>query len=344
MLMIEKRRSDMLKPKSSLVVLMIVCLLVAPMLSQAASKPIIIRTGYAMNTEESVHFGGLKFAEIVAKKTNDRIQVKLYPAGQLGDTTQEMGNLKMGEQEIYIETGTVGSRFVADFLVLTVPFLMRDNDHANKVYNGAIGMELANKLLKTQGIRMITSSWDIAPRHLLTKKKVTSLKDLTGLKVRVPQNPIFLKSWKELGASPTPMSLPEVYLGLQQGAIEGVEMPLDWISTQKYYEAAKYCWLTYHAYEMRSVYMNDKFFQSLTPEDQKIVRDALIEAGVYQNKILDDQFKSIKDQLSKQGVVFSDMPAAERERAAAITLKVGVDEEAGGRWEKGLISKIRAVK
>ena len=253
----------MLKYKTSLFVSMIVCLffLVAPMLSQAASKPIVIRTGYAMNTEESVHFGGLKFAEIVAKKTNDRIQVKLYPAGQLGDTTQEMGNLKMGEQEIYIESGTVGSRFVPDFLVLTVPFLLRDNDHANKVYNGAVGVELADKLLKSQGIRMITSSWEIAPRHLLTKKKVSSLKDLMGSKVRVPQNPIFLKSWKELGASPTPMSLPEVYLGLQQGAIEGVEMPLDWISTQKYYEAAKYCWLTYHAYEMRSVYMNDKFFQ-----------------------------------------------------------------------------------
>ena len=335
----------MSKFKIAIVLSLMGCFCIAaPTFTQAASKPIVIRTGYAMNTEESVHFGGLKFAEIVSKKTNDRIQVKLYPAGQLGDTTVEMGNLKMGEQEIYIETGTVGSRFVPDFLVLTVPFLMRDSEHANKVYNGAIGAELAEKLLKSQGIRMMTSNWDIAPRHLLTKKKVSNFGELKGMKVRVPNNPIFLKSWKELGASPTPMTLSEVYLGLQQGAVEGVEMPLDWISTQKYYEAAKYCWLTYHAYEMRSVYMNDKFFQSLTPDDQRIVHDALVEAGAYQNKILADQFKSLGDQLKKAGVTFTEMTRAERDKAAALTQKVGLEEEASGRWAKGLMQRIKDVR
>ena len=310
----------------------------------AAEKPITIRIGHIMATDQAHHFGALKFAEIVSKATNDRIQVKVFPASQLGSATAQMGNVKMGSQEMFIESGSVGSRLENDFLVFLVPFLIRDHQHAQKVYSGAVGAELNKKLAKRQGIRVLTSNWDRAPRHLLTKIPVSKLDDLKGIKIRVPANPIFLKSWKALGASPTPMEFTEIYLGLQQGAIEGVELSLDFIYTQKYYEIAKNCALTYHFYEMASVFANEKFFQSLSPTDQKLIRNALVEAGNYQNNVLANQFKDLTDKMKNAGVVFREFTPEEKMKAAALTKKVGEDMEANGKWTKGLIARILDVK
>lgn len=326
-------------------VLFVACLWLFGTLSAAAAeKQTIIRIGHIMATDQAHHLGAVKFAEIVSKATNDRIQVKVFPASQLGSATAQMGNVKMGSQEMFVESGTVGSRLEPDFLVLLVPFLIKNHEHARKVYSGEVGAELAEKLAEKQGIRVLTSNWDRAPRHLLTKKPISKLDDLKGVKVRVPANPIFLKGWKALGASPTPMEFSEIYLGLQQGTIEGVELSLDFIYAQKYYEVAKQCTLTYHFYEMASVYANEKFFQSLSPEDQKLVKDALVDAGNYQNKVLEEQFKVLSEKMKQEGVIFKELSAEEKSRAAELAKKVGEEEEAAGKWTKGLISRIHDVK
>ncbi|MGA2466833.1 MAG: TRAP transporter substrate-binding protein [Thermodesulfobacteriota bacterium] len=316
---------------------------ITPVPIPAAENPIVIRIGHIQSTDQSQHSGLLKCAEIVSKKTNDRIQVKVFPSSQLGSATAQLGNVKMGTQEMLIEAGPLGSRLEPDFLALLVPFLIRDKEHVQKIFSGAIGLEMVDKLVKKHGIRVLTSNWDRGPRQLLTKIQVSNLADLKGLKIRVPGNPVFLKSWKALGAAPTPMEFSEIYLGLQQGIVDGVELPLDMIYTQKYYEIAKYCALTYHWFEWGSVFANDKFFQSLSPGDQKIVQDALVEGGNYQNKVLADQLTSLSDQMKKGGVIFTNFPETERQKAAAIAQKVGEDEEVAGKWTKGLISKIREV-
>lgn len=310
----------------------------------AEANKVTIRLGHILNTENATHLGAVRFSEIVSKATNGRIEVKVFPASQLGSATAQLANVKMGTQEMFIESGTVGSRMEPDFLVLLVPFLVKDQEQSRKIYTGPLGQEIAEKLARKQGIRVLASGWDRTPRQLLAKPVVAKLGDLKGLKIRVPANPIFLKCWKALGAAPTPMEFSEIYLGLQQGTIDGVELPLDLIYMQKFHEIAKNLTLTNHYFEECSVFANEKSFQGLQATDRKVIVDALQEAGRHQNMVLWDQLKEITDNMKKQGVVFHEWSASDREQAAATTAKVGAEEEDAGKWSKGLISRVHAVK
>jgi tripartite ATP-independent transporter DctP family solute receptor len=310
----------------------------------AQQAPKVARLGHNTATNQPNHVAALKFAEIVAKKTNNRIDVKVFPAQQLGSSTEQVGSLKMGTQEFMIDTAGVASRLEPDFSALTVSFLIKNEDQAKKVYSGPILKEMGDKLLKSSGIRMLTVNMDRAPRHLLTKTPVAKLADVKGMKLRTPNNPIFLASWKALGAAATPMEFSEVYLGLQQGVIDGIENPVDLIYTQKFYEVVKSLTLTNHLFEKGALFVSEKFYQGLSPADQKAVQEAAVEAGEYHNKALTDQIKMIPDELKKSGVKFIEWSDNDKETAAALTEKAGQEQETDGKWTKGLVSKIRATK
>lgn len=327
---------------SLLMIFLFVCFLTYT--SSAAEKPIVIHAGHIFAPGSATDEGALKFAEFVSKRTNGRIQVKIFPASQLGGTTAQLQNVKMGTQEILFEALVSAARVQTEMWALAIPFLLKNDEQAKNIYSGPIVKDICEKLLKGSGIRVLTANWARSNRILLTKSPVSKLSDLKGMKLRVPTNPMFVKCWKALGASPTPMELPEVYMGLQQGILDGVELTIDLMYGHKHYEIAKNLTLTNHQFEFTAAFMNEKSFQSLSSDDKKVIQEASIEAGEYQNKVLSDNVKSYIAHMKKERVTFIEFPDSEKERWASITEKVGMDEEANGQWPKGLVSRIRAVR
>jgi tripartite ATP-independent transporter DctP family solute receptor len=206
---------------------------------------------------------------------------------------------------------------------------------------GPIGQEMADKLEKQHGLKVLDQNWLRLPRHLLSRKPVKSVADVKGLKIRIPELTSYIEPWKALGASPTPIAFSEVYLALQQGVVEAMECPVDLIYTQKLHEPAKYLILTAHQAEPGNLVMNAKLYNSLSSKEQKIIMKAAKEAGEYNNKLTQDNEQSVINKMKAEGVTFIEVNRAEFVEKAKDVPKM---LEAKGLWSKGLYEKAMKVK
>jgi len=165
-------------------------------------------------------------------------------------------------------------------------------------------------------LKILTANWVYGDRHLLVKKPVRKLADLKGMKVRVPNNTIQIKGFEVLGAVPTPMPLGEVYTALQQGVVDGLENPIPVLYKGKFAEVAKYLVLTGHVKNFTTWICGTKVFNSLTPEQQKILMEAGDAAGAYNNSVYADLEKDCLEKMRASGVEVIEVDLSEFKEAA----------------------------
>lgn len=211
-----------------------------------------------------------KFAKEVEKLSNGKLKIGIYGDGTLGDDKDLLEGMKVGTTDIWIGGSGVLSSSSETAKILTIPFMFRDREHFNKVYNGEVGKEISEKIQKESGYKVL-SYWDRGARWLTTNNEVKQPDDLKGLKIRVPDSPVFVNSWKTLGAAPTPMEFGEVFTSIQQGVIDGQENPLSLIYNSKFNEVVKYLVRTEHVREPISMVISDQTFNSLSPEFQDVL-------------------------------------------------------------------------
>ncbi|MDR1827054.1 MAG: TRAP transporter substrate-binding protein DctP, partial [Methylobacteriaceae bacterium] len=176
--------------------------------------------------------------------------------------------------------------------------------------------EQSDKLAE-KGLKIITANWIYGDRHILTKKLVKTPEDVKGLKIRVPANTIQVKGFEVLDAAPTPMALGEVYTALQQGTIDGMEHTIPNLLAGKYYEVIKYVALDSHIKNTTVWLTGTEFFNSLTPEQQKLLVDTGNEAGIYDTKLYFEAEKAAREELEKLGVTFTEVDREEFKKKAA---------------------------
>jgi TRAP-type C4-dicarboxylate transport system substrate-binding protein len=136
---------------------------------------------------------------------------------------------------------------------------------------------------------------------------VKNLADLKGMKIRVPEIPVSVESWRAFGANPTPMAFGEVYTGLQQGVIDGQENPLAIISSAKLAEVQKYVVKTKHIYGYVALAMSEKSYQKLTPDQRAAIVEAAKEATAFENKLVWDNEAQLAKDLQAKGMQFVDV-------------------------------------
>jgi TRAP-type transport system periplasmic protein len=286
----------------SILLVSVSVLLLTPWLAAAGAK-YTIKFGSANEPDHYHTLAGNKFAEIVKARTNGEVEVNHFPAQQLG-TEPEMISLTQGGtmQMVNVSPGNLGN-YVKEFQVMLCPFLWRDYAHLQKTMEGPIGKELADKLLASNGLKVLDTLWVNGARHLTTKSlAVTKPEDLKGVKIRSPQAPIYLAAVKSLGAVPIPIDFGELYMALQQGVAEGQENALGTIESKKYYEVQKFVSLTGHMYQSQVILMNAKFFNSLPEPYQKVILDAVKEAREYNNKLQLEADQKALEKFAKLGM------------------------------------------
>jgi TRAP-type transport system periplasmic protein len=244
-----------------------------------------------------------KFAAEVGKRTNGEVEIKVFGAGQIGGLKDNAEGVRLGTLDFSCVDGAQIGLFHSRAGIVSLPFLFRDYPHYKKVVQGPVGIQLANEIREKANIRIL-SYWPAGFRVIASRNKpIKSAADMRGLKIRIPEVPIYVETMKALGANATPMPWGEVYTAMQTGVVDAIEVPSDTIYTGKMYEVAKYLSRTYHIFVDCNLVASEKVYASLPPEIQKtiatVAREVFWDYGAVESEKLD---KAGWDALIKAGM------------------------------------------
>ena len=257
--------------------------------------------------------GAQKFADLVAQKSGNKITVKLFPGGTLGGDLQTVSALQGGTLEMTVLNAGILSAQVKEFGVFDLPFLFASPQEADAVTDGAFGKNLLARL-NDKGLVGL-GYWELGFRNLTNSKRpITKVEDIAGLKIRVIQSPIYIDMFNALGATATPMPFPELYPALEQKAVDGQENPFTLIRTSKLYEVQKHLAVTRHVYNPQAVIVGKKLWDALSAAEKKIVSDAVAEATTYQRQLSRTQADEALAELKKSGMQVTEFAPAEMQR------------------------------
>ena len=252
-----------------------------------------------------------KFAEIVAAKSGGKIKVNVFPGGQLGSDQANVSALQGGTLEMASMNSGIFASQVKDFAVFDLPFMFANGKEADAVVDGPFGKKLHAKL-EEKGLVGL-GFYELGFRNITNSKRaITKVEDVAGLKLRVIPNPINVDWVKALDANPTPLPFPELYAALEQKAVDGQENPVATIWGAKLYEVQKFMTLTNHQYNPQSVVISKKFWDTLSADEKKIVGDAVAESAKFQRTQARNSVATTLDNLKKAGMTVSELSAAEQ--------------------------------
>lgn len=207
----------------------------------------LITIGHGGAVDSLQNKAALEIKEIVEERTDGAVTVEVYPSSQLGSWEEMQESLELGSQDVLIESLGSLERYTDLAAAASIPFQYETADEFFDIWEGELGQEIVDRVAEESGFRLVGSLYR-GPFILATKDEVKNPDDLAGVKLRVPNQASVIETWKTLGSSPTPMALNEVFSALEQGAIDGVENPIDIHRYNSFYEIAPYIAETNHLY------------------------------------------------------------------------------------------------
>jgi len=256
-------------------------------ISIVAAKEFTIRFGGTQPEGHPFTRAQYKFKELVEQKSKGRIEVGVFPASQLGGNTAMNEAVQQGTLTMTFSSLTyAGSNFENKYNVFNLPFIISQGnlEKASETIDGSL-MQNINNAMGKKGFKVIGYA-HLGFRHITNSKRpIEKPSDLTGIKIRLQPNELHMQTFRMLGANPTAMDWAEVFSAMQQRVIDGQENPLDIIYTNKFYEVQKYLSLTGHFFDFAGFWMNQKFFDQLPVDLQKVVTESGTESIKYQRNL-----------------------------------------------------------
>jgi TRAP-type transport system periplasmic protein len=264
----------------------------------AGAATYTIRLGHAVEAGENyTHLAAVWFKERVEKYTNGQVKVEIYPAGQLGDEPELVRSIQMGTVQAAFPAINNFNVFAQSIGYYTLPYIFESPQQFRKVTD-ALWEQNNAWSVKEAGCRIL-SICEINFRQLSNSKKpITKLEDLKGLRIRVPQNKIMIEAFASFGVTPVAMAWGETFNALQQGVLDGQEVSYNVFRAMKFYEVQKY--LTEIGYISHSgiLVIGEKFLQSMPKELQeatlKAGKEAMDEERKFSDRMFDDDVKFLK--------------------------------------------------
>ncbi len=291
---------------------------VSSLTSFASDAEIVLRYG-DVNPEghvllESAHF----FADKVSELSNGRIEIAIYPAGELGDDHEVYQALQMGSVDVY----RCNASSLTDFgnpkiSALALPYIFRDRDHFWKVCTSQLGQDILDDLQES-GTDMVGLFYmDEGARNFFTvEESVTTIEDIKDLKIRVQSSQLMLDTISALGANPTPIDYAELYTALQTGVVDGAENPPASYFANKFYEVAPYYVLDMHTYSPSVVLISEITWNRLSAEDQQILLEAGKLTEEFNRNAIEEADQQAYENLKEEGVVITELEDQEAWEAA----------------------------
>ena len=295
----------------------------------ALAAPKTIRLSHITAKDSPWDKGANRFAELVAKNTNGRIEVRVFPQSQLANGNQkaELEMLQSGVIDMTWDSPIILALFMDKrFDVFNLPWLYPSMDVANKVADGPMGA-LAMKWLEEKGIVGLGIGVNGYRELTNSKHPIATPDDMKGIKFRVAGTKLYLETFKLLGANAVTMNFGEVFTSLQQGVIDGQENPTAIIDSSKLYEVQKYLTLWHYSFDPLVLCINKKLFDSLSPADQQAIRAAAKDAVAYERAVSAEEEKNLPEVLKRKGMQVNTLTPAQiavfKERVTPVYAMVG---------------------
>jgi tripartite ATP-independent transporter DctP family solute receptor len=254
-----------------------------------------------------------KFGEIVSAKSGDKLKVKVFPGNQLGVDMQQMSALLGGTQEMMAHASAQVAGVVKEFGLLDFPYVITTEQQADALLDGPAGQALLETLTPKGLIGL--GYWENGFRHVTNSRRpITKVEDLEGLKFRVQPSPMFIETFKAYKTNPVTMSFSELYTALETGTVDAQENPLLNILTAKLNEVQKFTSLTGHMYGNGVILVSKRFWDRLSAAERKILQDAFVEARDYQRQESRRQAQQAIAELKTKGMQVNELAPAELDR------------------------------
>ncbi|HET6522475.1 MAG TPA: TRAP transporter substrate-binding protein [Geminicoccaceae bacterium] len=286
-------------------------------------------------TVEAVEY----MSQLLGEKTGGRLSIQVFHSSQLGEEKDTIEQTQFGVLDMNRVNLAPLNQVAPETVVLGLPFLFRSVEHMHEVLDGEIGQQILDAM-EPHGLIGL-AFYDSGARSVYNSKRpVTSIADMNGLKVRVQQSDLFIAMIQALGANPTPMPFGEVYSGLQTGVVDGAENNWPSYHSTRHFEVAPYYSLTEHSMTPEMLVMSKLTWDRLTPEDQQAVRDAAKESVARMRELW-----QVSEEEARAAVVDGGAQVNEVDKQPFIDAMQPVyDRFASDPKLKDLVERIRAVE
>jgi len=283
----------------------------APALSlistRASAAEFTLRYANNLPATHPMNVRAKEMASRVLAESKGRVDIQVFPSSQLGSDTDTLSQLRSGAVDFFTLSPLILGTFVPEAQISGIGFAFKNYDEVWKALDGDLGAHVRAKI-GTTSIFAFEKIWNGGFRQITTSgHPVDQPKDLQGLKLRVPPSPLWTSMFKDLGTSPASVNFAEVYSALQTHIVEGQENPLSIIYTAKLYEVQKFCALSNHMWDGFWFLANKESFSRLPKDLQKVVADAINDAGVKQRQDVQQLDQTLRVKLESAGLRFNDI-------------------------------------
>ena len=281
------------------------------------------------------------FADEVKEKTDGRIDIEIYPSAQLGDENAYLQQLQFGAVDFAKSSIAPLAQFCTDLNALSLPYLFDSTDHMFKCLDGEIGEEIFASFESANIVGLgFTNN---GSRCFFTKTPVHTADDLANMKLRVQSSPMMLGLVESLGGFPQAIASTELYSALQTGVVDGAENNINTYNGDSLYEQAPYFIYDHHNIQPEIIVASKQTWDSLSEDDQTIIRAAMDNAMEYQKELWSEKEEENEKKLREAGVTFYEPTTEELEEFRAKCQTLYDDPELGQPYAD-FVAKIRAVK
>jgi len=301
-----------------------------------AAQEMTLKLGHLANEENIWHQASLKFGEELSALTDGRIAVEVYPNESLGKEVDLINGMQLGTVDMTI-SGESLQNWAPQAALIGLPYAYQSLEDMDEVIGGEIGQSIEEEIIEKARVRPI-AYFARGPRNLTSNRAITTPEELDGLKMRVPNVPLFVDMWKALGANPTPMAFSEVFTSLQNGTIEAQENPLALIKSANFNEVQDFVNLTEHSRSWIYLVLSELTWNKLSEEDQGAVMEAAARAQAFEREaFLEDETK-LADELQEKGMTFvevdKDAFIAQAKEAVLANVKPEIKEVAQSLFDR----------
>lgn len=291
----------------------------------ALAQEMTLKLGHLANEENPWHLASVKFGEELSALTDGRIAVEVFPNESLGKEIDLINGMQLGTVDMTI-TGESLQNWAPKAALLAVPYAFKTIDDMDAFASGPVGEDIKAQIVEKAQIRPI-AYFARGARDLTSNRPITTPADLQGLKMRVPNVPLFVDVWKALGANPGPMAFSEVFTSLQNGTIESQENPLALIRSASFYEVQSHVNLTDHVRSWIYLTIAESTWNKLSAEDQAAVMEAAARAQAYERELFNKSLADDRAFLESKGMTFIEVDAAAFQAAAKDAVLANVNDE-----------------
>lgn len=305
----------------------------------ANAADVTLRVTHEMAPQDAINIAAIRFAERVAERTGGAVDVRVFPAAQLGHDNDTLEQIKAGADLIVITNpGGAAPAEVPDLSVLDGPYLYDDFADYRRLVKSDWFKSMTQQLEEKAGLKLLAANWLFGVRHILADRPIRNAEDMAGLKIRIPPLEMWVETFKALDANAQTINFGEAYTALSSGTVDAIESPLESLYAAKFWEVKKVISTTGHFTNWIAPIMSAKVFNALPAETQQILLEEAEIAGEIITALTLDREQGFKEKLEAGGVTFvTDVDRAslqEKSKAAYSNIQA---------WSPGLYDTVRAA-